>query len=96
MITTMYTLGVIFIMIGVYLLIETVRQLVSTGDARWIFLILASALFYGFGIPMVCEEPTDKDVLKGDAHYVTVTHEDNERAIITYDIEWNNKKIHPW
>ena len=96
MITTMYTLGVIFIMIGVYLLIETVRQLVSTGDARWIFLILASALFFGIGIPMVCEEPTEKDVLKGNAHYVTVTHEDSIRTIITYDIEWNNKTIHPW
>ena len=96
MITTMYTLGVIFIMIGVYLLIETVRQLASTGDARWIFLILVSALFFGFGIPMVCEEPTDRDVINGRAHYVTVTHEDYGRTIITYDIEWNNKTIHPW
>jgi hypothetical protein len=83
-------------MIGVYLLIEMVRQLVSTGDASWIFLILVSVLFFGFGIPFVCEEPTGRDVLKGNAHYVIVTHEDNERDIITYDIEWNNKKIHPW
>lgn len=96
MITTMYTLGVIFIMIGVYLLIETVRQLVRTCDARWIFLIVAAGLFFGFGIPFVCEEPTDRDVLKGNAHYVTVTHEDYGRTIITYDIEWNNKTIHPW
>ena len=94
MITTMYTLGVIFIMIGVYLIIETVRQLSRTGDARWIFLIFAVALFLGFGIPMVCEEPTDRDVLNGRAHYVKMVHDNRGVEQVTYRIEWNNKLNH--
>lgn len=90
----MYTLGVIFIMIGVYLIVETVRQLVRTGDARWIFLISAADLFLGLGIPMVCEEPTDSDVLNGRAHYVKMVHDDRGVEQVTYRIEWNNKLNH--
>lgn len=96
MITTMYTLGIMLIMVAIFLLIEMIRQLVKTEDARWVFMLLAVGAVLTVGSIFVAEEPTDRDVINGRAHYVTVTHEDYGRTIITYDIEWNNKTIHPW
>lgn len=94
MITTMYTLGVIFIMIAIFLLVEMVIQLTRTNDLRWMFLLLMLVFLLGFGIPMVCEEPTDSDVIYGRAHYVKVTHEYNSCSKVTYEIEWNDKSKH--
>jgi 1,4-dihydroxy-2-naphthoate octaprenyltransferase len=92
----MYTFGIILIMVAIFLLIEMIRQLVKTEDARWVFMLLAVGAVLTIGAIFVAEEPTDRDVINGRAHYVTVTHEDYGRTIITYDIEWNNKTIHPW
>ena len=91
MITTMYTIGIIFIMIAIFLLIEMCRQLVNTGDPRWSLIILAIGLFSTVGAVFVATEPKDKDVLNGKAHYVKVVHQDQDTERVTYRIEWNRK-----
>lgn len=91
MITTMYTLGVILIMIAIFLIIEMARQLASTGDPRWTFIILVVGMVLFVGAIFVTDEPTDKDVLNGKAHYVKVVHYDQGVEKETYRIEWNSK-----
>lgn len=91
MITTMYTLGVILIMTAIFLMIEMARQLINTGDARWVFTILVIGALLCVGMIFVTDEPTDKDVLNGKAHYVKVVHQDRGIEKVTYRIEWNSK-----
>lgn len=94
MITTMYTLGIMLIMVAIFLLIEMIRQLVKTEDPRWMFLLLAVGAVLTVGSIFVSEEPKDSDVLNGRAHYVKMVHEDRGVEQVTYRIEWNNKQNH--
>ena len=94
MITTMYTLGIMLIMIAIFLLIEMIRQLVKTEDARWVFMLLAVGAVLTVGAIFVAEEPTDSDVLNGRAHYVKMVHDNRGIEQVTYRIEWNNKLNH--
>ena len=94
MITTMYTLGIMLIMVAIFLLIEMTRQLVKTEDPRWLFLILAFGAVLTVGMLFVAEEPTDSDVLNGRAHYVKMVHDNRGVEQVTYRIEWNSKLNH--
>ena len=94
MITTMYTLGIMLIMVAIFLLIEMVRQLVKTEDVRWVFMLLAVGAVLTVGSIFVAEEPTDSDVLNGRAHYVKMVHDNRGIEQVTYRIEWNNKLNH--
>lgn len=94
MITTMYTLGIMLIMVAIFLLIEMTRQLVKTEDPRWLFLILAFGAVLTVGMLFVAEEPTDSDVLNGRAHYVKMVHDNRGVEQVTYRIEWNSKTNH--
>jgi len=91
MITTTYTLGVIFVMIALFLTIEMARQLVNTSDARWALMILVVGAALAVGLIFIVDEPTDKDVLNDRAHYVKVVHQDLGIERVTYRIEWNTK-----
>lgn len=94
MITTMYTIGIMLIMVAIFLMIEMIRQLVKTEDPRWLFLILAVGAVLIVGAIFVSEEPTDNDVLNDRAHYVKMVHDDRGIEKVTYRIEWNNKLNH--
>lgn len=94
MITTMYTLGIMLIMVAIFLLIEMIRQLVKTEDARWVFMLLAVGAVLTVGSIFVAEEPTDNDVLNDRAHYVKMVHDDRGIEKVTYRIEWNSKLNH--
>lgn len=93
MITTTYTLGIMLIMVAIFLVIEMIRQLVNTEDVRWVFIILLIGVVLTVGILFVTDEPTDKDVLNGRAHYVNVVHQYNGNEVVTYRIEWNKKDV---
>jgi len=94
MITTMYTLGIMLIMVAIFLTIEMIRQLAKTEDPRWLFLILAVGAVLTVGSIFVAEEPTDSDVLNDRAHYVKMVHQDRGIEKVTYRIEWNSKLNH--
>ena len=94
MITTMYTLGIMLIMVAIFLMIEMIRQLVKTEDPRWMFLLLAVGAVLTVGSIFVAEEPKDSDVLNDRAHYVKVVHQDRGIERVTYRIEWNSKLNH--
>ena len=94
MITTMYTLGIMLIMVAIFLTIEMIRQLIKTGDPRWVFMLLAIGAVLTVGSIFVAEEPKDSDVLNDRAHYVKVVHQDLGIEKVTYRIEWNNKSNH--
>lgn len=94
MITTMYTIGIMLIMVAIFLMIEMIRQLVKTEDVRWVFMLLAIGAVLTVGSIFVAEEPKDSDVLNGRAHYVKMVHEDRGVEQVTYRIEWNNKQNH--
>lgn len=93
MITTTYTLGIMLIMVAIFLVIEMIRQLVNTEDARWVFIILLIGVVLTVGVLFVIDEPTDKDVLNDRAHYVNVVHQYNGNEVVTYRIEWNKKDV---
>lgn len=90
----MYTLGVMLIMIAIFLMIEMIRQLVKTEDTMWLFMILAVGAVLLVGSMFVTDEPTNKDVLNGKAHYNKVVTYDGDKEIVTYRIEWNDKTKH--
>lgn len=94
MITTMYTLGIMLIMVAIFLTIEMIRQLVKTEDVRWVFMLLAIGAVLTVGSIFVAEEPKDSDVLNDRAHYVKVVHQDRGIERVTYRIEWNSKLNH--
>ncbi len=94
MITTMYTLGIMLIMVAIFLLIEMIRQLVNTSDARWALMILVVGAALAVGLIFIADEPTDKDVLNDRAHYVKMVHDDRGIEKVTYRIEWNSKLNH--
>ena len=94
MITTMYTLGIMLIMVAIFLTIEMIRQLVKTEDARWVFMLLAIGAVLTVGSIFVAGEPTDSDVLDGRAHYVKMVHDNRGVEQVTYRIEWNSKLNH--
>jgi L-cystine uptake protein TcyP (sodium:dicarboxylate symporter family) len=94
MITTTYTLGVIFVMIALFLTIEMARRLANTSDARWVLIILVVGAALTVGLIFIADEPTDKDVLNDRAHYVKVVHQDRGIERVTYRIEWNSKQNH--
>lgn len=93
MITTTYTLGIMLIMVAIFLVIEMIRQLVNTNDARWALMILVVSTALVIGLMFIVDEPTDKDVLNGRAHYVNVVHQYNGNEVVTYRIEWNKKDV---
>lgn len=90
----MYTIGIMLIMVAIFLMIEMTRQLVETGDPRWMFMLLAILGVLTVGMMFVSNEPTDSDVLNGRAHYVKMVHDDRGVEQVTYRIEWNSKSNH--
>ena len=94
MITTMYTIGVILIMIALFLAIVMAQQLINTGDPRWTLIILVVGVTLTVGALFVVHEPTDKDILSDRAHYVKVVTYDGDKETVTYRIEWNDKTKH--
>ena len=96
MITTMYTLGIMLIMVAIFLTIEMIRQLVKTEDVRWVFMLLAIGAVLTVGAIFVAEEPKDSDVLSGKAHYVKVVHYDGNKETVTYTISWDDKIRHQY
>ena len=94
MITTMYTIGIMLIMVAIFLMIEMIRQLVKTEDPRSLFMILAVGVALTVGLIFATEEPTDSDSLNGRAHYVKMVHDNRGVEQVTYRIEWNSKQNH--
>lgn len=94
MITTMYTIGIMLIMVAIFLMIEMSRQLVKTEDPRWVFMLLAVLAVLTVGAIFVADEPKNSDVLNGRAHYVKMVHDNRGVEQVTYRIEWNSKLNH--
>lgn len=94
MITTMYTIGVMLVMLGVFVGIEMIRQLVKTGELAWMFMIMLVVSLLAVGLAMALDEPRNDDVLKGKAHYNKVVTYDGDKETVTYKIEWNDKARH--
>ena len=91
MITTVYTLGVIFATIAVLGMLFCIYMCFHDNNPVWLFGFIIVALFGGIGGAMITGEPHNRDVLGGKAHYVKVVHYDGNKETVTYTIVWDDK-----